>query len=146
MTYRLLISVAILSTISYSCSKKCNGESKNIEGILRSLPDDCVSSTGEYIIRSASDYGYNEQDSVAFEHCQSKVNFATETVIGKFVSGYCKMRITRKVTRDQAAKKVLYELTRYECGACNTLQANNNLVVVEKIPKDWKVEFSVIEK
>lgn len=142
--FPLLFPLIVLSLTN--CNKKCNGPDENGDGIIREIPDVTLGSTREVVFRSVDDICKNADDSVAFYARRKEINFSKQTVLSHLVTGYCNMKILRKITRDKGSKSVVYQLTKYQCGRCTDLKSDYNMVVVDKIPADWTVEFKLVDK
>ena len=147
MKTNLAILSLILFTFFTSCIKEpnCWGDHKNRGEIidLYELPvcyfiEDTLH-IREYIIRSAADL-----DTV--DNCNPdplNVDFTQHSIIGKFVTGGCEMKILRELTIDNTNNVYVYSITIRECGLCKKLDHNDQLVLVPAIPNDYTVRFEV---
>ena len=67
------------------------------------------------------------------------------SVLGAQATGKgCTVNFEEQVYRDEASKKILYEITVVEEGACDIEVRDRNLILVPQIPSDYSVDFSIV--
>lgn len=72
-----------------------------------------------------------------------EVDFAQQSLLGYHASGTgCTVTFDKHVYRDDQDQSILYELTIIEEGDCEKISYNRNLILVPRIPPDYRVEFS----
>jgi hypothetical protein len=72
-----------------------------------------------------------------------EVDFIQYSVLGYHAMGTgCTVSFGKHVYRDDQNKTILYELRVYEQGACDMAVYNRNLILVPRIPSDYRVIFS----
>jgi hypothetical protein len=74
------------------------------------------------------------------------VDFAQYSLLGVEAMGTgCQVAFEKHVYRDDESKTVHYEIQVIEEGACETVTYNRNLILVPRIPPDYRVEFLIYE-
>jgi hypothetical protein len=72
-----------------------------------------------------------------------EVDFSKYSLLGYHATGTgCDVTFEKHVFRDDVGKRVLYELTVIEGGACENVTQNRNLILVPHIPAEYTVIFS----
>ena len=72
-----------------------------------------------------------------------EVDFSKYSLLGYHATGTgCDVTFEKHVFRDDTGKRVLYELTVIEEGACEQTVQNRNLILVPPIPEDYTVIFT----
>ncbi len=143
--------ITFLSIAFVTCHKyPLKGESGNHGDIVDNynLPDcygpKSVSSNNEYIIKSFDDL----DTSRSYYNCvkgQPNIDFNVYSVIGKTIKGGCELKFRRELQIDHQNKQYIYTINFKDRGTCKKLVANDNLVIVPKIPNDYTVTFKVEE-
>ena len=71
-----------------------------------------------------------------------EVDFGRYSVLGAQATGTgCTVIFEKQVYRDEQSKEVLYEITVIEEGECEMVFHNRNLILVPRIPPEYRVEF-----
>jgi len=71
------------------------------------------------------------------------INFNEHSVLGISISGKCDLKIIREVTIDSDAKVYTYKISFKDAGLCGSKITNLNMVLVPKIPSDYRVDFII---
>lgn len=72
-----------------------------------------------------------------------EVDFSQYSVLGNHgVGSGCTVTFEKAVLIDDKDKSYLYQLTIHEAGACEKTSNDRNLILVPRIPEDYKVIFS----
>ena len=143
----LLILASSLTLSNCGATPFCSGDTKNVGEIKENfkIPECFRPKEGtqeQFIVRSLDDL-----DTVNCNLTQVPVDFQQFSILGKSVSGGCKLRvITREVQINHQAKKYTYTIKFKDCGLCKSLGTIFNAVLVPSIPQDYDVVFDVIEK
>jgi ssDNA-binding Zn-finger/Zn-ribbon topoisomerase 1 len=131
-----------------SCSKnpRCWGEDKNKGIIKNSINSDikCLPKTKqtEFIILDDSSFVKTFGSACSLPN----VDFNSESLLGLYAEGGCKVKFIRKVIRKDSEKKYHYKVTVKDCGYCKSLIYSYNLVTVPKLPSGWTVTFETKTK
>jgi hypothetical protein len=73
-----------------------------------------------------------------------EVDFEEYSVLGVQAIGTgCTVTFAKDVSRDDQSKTVRYEVTALEEGPCEMVSYNRNLILVPRIPPEYRVEFFV---
>lgn len=88
--------------------------------------------------------GMSYEEFLAICNVFPAVDFETYSVLGVHAIGTaCNVSFEKHVYRDDQSKRILYELTVIEKGACDLDFYNRNLTLVPRIPREYSVVFSI---
>ncbi|KKM87198.1 hypothetical protein LCGC14_1271400 [marine sediment metagenome] len=157
MNQKLFSSVGITLLILFlaSCSKSplCWGDDKN-KGLIVSEVNinlagclDQDNNTGkQYIIDSNEEYYSLTENS---NYCDSSdlpyVDFGKYTLLGQYATGGCEVKFIREVSYNSETQEYLYSIIVRDCGACQSMRYDMNLVLVPKLPENSNVKFIIKE-
>lgn len=101
---------------------------------------------GEELSRNGMQITTPEQYKRVFAHCcenrLGSIDFARFDILGlTTVNRGSSSHYLRDVKRDDAAKTITYTVTEQYCKRSSPVDGNSNLVVVPKVPVDYRVEF-----
>ncbi len=148
---KIILFHLLIMLIFFACNKEINCKVKNgNEGlIVKEISDDLCWQISEknFVIRTDSAYkSIVKIDSANCSKPLENIDFSKFTLLGQYAdAGGCSVGFLRTVTRNDAEKKYTYEVYANGCGQCDMLGLSNNMVLVEKIPEDYTVEFSIKE-
>lgn len=132
------------------CSKyPKRGQSINKGEIVKSYSVNDISyiryiPNGEYIIKDQKmlDSLLNR---LPGQNNTTPIDFTSHSVIGKYISGGCSLRIIRELCIDHTRREYSYTIRFKDSGICFAKAEDYNLVVVPKIPDNYTVSFRVKE-
>ena len=154
----LLIIISLAATGFTSCNKSpsCRGGDEN-NGIIEKYyqihdfpmcVEEFVSENGTMVVRTQEelsailDSGCVNLPEAGYSVTPPEIDFNTYGLLGFWVTGGgCEIKYTREVNIDNDAKKYNYKIKVRECGGCDMLRYDANLVLVPAIPPDYVVEF-----
>lgn len=140
----------LLVTFLLTGISACHNDIKKDSGIIVSdLGEACdlnnSTSTQEFVITNSTELSA----AIGGSGCTTSnfsVNFSNEVLLGKLVSGKCKIKkIYAQVQRDDANKRIVYKILVKDKGGCETVVEQWHWVTVPKYPSDYEV-FFVVEK
>jgi len=106
-------------------------------------------SVEELIIRNQNEFeDYGDKIINNDNRCEAAnlpiIDFSEYSILSKITQdGCCSDMYTRLILKDYELKKITYKIDVEYFGSCEKLCFNYNLVLVPKIPEDYKVEFIV---
>jgi hypothetical protein len=149
----------ILLAIGFSsCSKSpaCKGQDEN-NGIIEkyygnhNFPmcmETYVNEQGTLVIRSNEELSTIIDSNCAnlpeagYSEDPPEIDFSKYSLLGFWATGGgCEIKIVREVTSSDEDGKYYYKIKIIECGLCDMLRYDANLVLVPKLPEDFKVDF-----
>jgi hypothetical protein len=73
-----------------------------------------------------------------------EVDFTKYTLLGYHLNGTgCTVNFEKHVYRDDREEKVIYEISVHQEGACEMAIYDRNLILIPKIPSDFRVDFAI---
>ena len=155
---KLPVLLILISLGVYSCSKSpvCNGDDENKDDIEQSFRihdfpmcvEAYVNENGTMVIRTQEeltailDSGCVNLPEAGYSVAPPEIDFSQHSLLGFWVTGGgCDVKYIREVTRKDDAKKYVYRIKVKECGSCDMLRYDANLVLVPQVPDDYSVEF-----
>jgi hypothetical protein len=153
-----LFLLIILAVASSSCSKptSCRGDDKNNGAIIRyyrmqDFPmcmETFVNEKGTMVIRTSQELSAIVDTScinlpgAGYSDEPPQIDFTEYSLLGFWATGGgCDIKMIREVNIDNNAKKYEYKIKVIECGSCDMLRYDANLVLVPKLPEDYSMNF-----
>jgi hypothetical protein len=137
--------VAVLACQAPFCEQ---GTDQSAGLIVRVLDDRYLAydvKQGEDLSRNGIQITTPEQYKRVFAYCcenrLDSVDFARFDILGLTTVNRGSSHYLRDVKRDDVAKTITYTVTEQYCKRSSPVDGNSNLVVVPKVPVDYRVEF-----
>lgn len=141
-----------------SCEKENNNfkevEVTSMETKLKCFSyklDECNDNC-EFVINDSNSYFSLDSLKSDSEDCNSvqlpEIDFNEKTLLGKciLVSGCGEISYSRKVKKNESAKKYIYTIEIDTSGLAHCLKSSMNWILVPKISANYSIEFNVINK
>lgn len=153
MQVRLKKSILLLSVIALfsACSKyPKRGQSINKGDIIDNYAVTDINTinlatNGEYVIKDQKMLDSLLYNKPWTDNTNNSFDFNQHSIIGKYISGGCKLSIIRDLCIDHSRKRFTYTIRFRDAGICFAKAVNYNLVIVPKIPDDYTVVVHVKE-
>jgi hypothetical protein len=154
--FPILLVLISLGILSCSKSPSCKGGDEN-KGIIEKYyhihdfpmcVEAYVSEKGTMVIRSEEelsaivDSNCVNLPQAGYSDIPPDIDFSNHCLLGFWVTGGgCEVKYIREVLQHDSDKKCTYKIKVRECGSCDMLRYDANLVLIQKIPDDWTVQF-----
>ncbi len=146
----ILLSLVMIFAISCNTDNNCEVP-KQIIGTGEIVSNALVSQPlitwemkdNEHVIRTDSENIFNLKVSFDNGNNYDSIDFDKYTILGKYANEKCKVTFERHVTKDDTQEKYFYNIKIHQCGTCKTNWESMNWVLVQKIPDDYNVSFTV---
>ncbi len=127
---------------------KCWGNNKNKGIIEKTIPIVCdpISDQQNFIIEDHFTYLQTWSIDGAQICGLPGINFSSQTILGLYTTGSCKIKHLREVSKNENEQKYHYKVTVKSCGTCNRESYSYNWVSVPKLPEGWTVTVEVENK
>lgn len=141
----------LISIVFSACRKGCNDPKGNTGIIVSSLSDRDLYcwelKEQKFLVTTDSAYQAVLQIDSSKTYCEDvkrqNIDFTQYSLLGFYAVGG-NTDFLRNVIRNDAEKKIIYELTDNRCGNTDEAVISANLVLIPKVPNDYRAEF--IEK
>jgi hypothetical protein len=140
----ILVLLIIFTTACKKCPLVPASSLAFEEGTLGFCLSSKISKT-EYIIENETQLN----DLFLTEKCTGQVpsiDFANKTLLGKYTSGQCDVKIKKSLQKDDKNKTYTYYISICEKGNCKKMVSNMNWIIVDKVKAGYSVGFVVLQK
>jgi len=148
MRSKFILLQLLLALCIYGCNKGCNDPTGNRGIIIRRLSDSDLPcwelKQKNFLITNDSAYKATFQVDSLQTFCKDvkpePIDFMQYSLLGQYAVGG-NTDFLRTVTRNDAEKKVIYEIIENSCGGHEVAIVSANLVLIPKVPDDYTAEF-----
>lgn len=142
------LALMVISSIQFSCNKKCRALESSNSGDVIGLYDfkECFPyASFDTSLIIDSDTAWASYQAGHFKTCNASldaIDFSKNSLLGfKTQTNACNAAFHRNITIDTTAKTYTYTVTIEKCNGCGTGITSTNFVLGKKIPSGYQVKF-----